>query len=79
MTAVSRQDKASILFLGSQMAIGGAQHLLLEQARWFHQRGYRVAAAFFYDKEGLYDIWRKDLPFPLINLDGWRKEKSLAN
>lgn len=79
MTAAVHQEKPSILFLGSQMATGGAQHLLLEQARWFHQRGHRVVAAYFYDKEGHYEVWREQAPYPLINLNGWRKEKSLVN
>jgi glycosyltransferase involved in cell wall biosynthesis len=58
----------SILFFGTQMAIGGAQKLLLEQARWFHARGHQVTAAFFYDKQGLHQAWQEYLPFPLLTL-----------
>jgi glycosyltransferase involved in cell wall biosynthesis len=63
--------KPAILFLGTQMAVGGAQRMLLLQARWFHQQGYRVFAGFFYDKEGLYDRWKSEQEYPIICLDGW--------
>lgn len=65
----------SILFLGSQMAVGGAQRVLLMQAKWFHERGYRVTAAFFYDKEGLQQQWASEFPFPVIDI-GVRKGNS---
>ena len=58
----------SILFLGTQMAVGGAQKVLLSQAQWFQERGYRVTVAFFYDKEHLKDIWSTQYPFPVIDL-----------
>ena len=58
-----------ILFLGTQMAVGGSQHVLLTLARWFHQHGYRVVAAFIYDRDGLYQRWRSNEPFPVINLE----------
>jgi len=69
----------SILFLGSQMAIGGAQRVLLQQAHWFQSRGYRVVAAFLYDKEGFEAQWREEHDIPLVNLHarkhgaGWLK------
>ena len=53
----------SILFLGTQMTVGGAQKVLLSQAEWFHQRGYPVTVAFFYDKEGLRKRWERTLCF----------------
>ena len=62
--------KLSILLVGTQMALGGAQRLLLDQARWFHAHGHRVAAAFLYDKEGLGPEWQRDLEFPLRTLSG---------
>lgn len=63
-------DKLSpILFLGTQMAVGGSQHVLLTLARWFHQNGYQVVAAFIYDRDGLYQQWRSNEPFPVINLE----------
>jgi glycosyltransferase involved in cell wall biosynthesis len=63
-------DKLSpILFLGTQMAVGGSQHVLLTLARWFHQHEYRVVVAFLYDRDGLYQQWRSTEPFPVINLE----------
>ena len=58
----------SILFLGTQMAVGGAQRVLLTQALWFHERGYLVTVAFLYDKERLQDQWQSEYPFPVIDL-----------
>jgi glycosyltransferase involved in cell wall biosynthesis len=58
----------SILFLGSQMAVGGAQRVLLTQARWFHQQGYRVTVAFFYDKEQLHEKWAAEYPFRILDV-----------
>jgi glycosyltransferase involved in cell wall biosynthesis len=57
-----------ILFFGSQMAIGGAQKLLLDQARWFHTQGHEVTAVFFYDKQGLHGLWQTALPVPLMTM-----------
>jgi glycosyltransferase involved in cell wall biosynthesis len=70
MTDSSIGRDLSILFVGTQMAIGGAQKLLLDQARWFHSRGHRVTAAFFYDKQGLQHTWERGLGFPLLALSG---------
>ena len=50
------------------MAIGGAQKVLLDQARWFHDRGHKVTAVFFYDKQGLQGKWQARLPFPVLTL-----------
>jgi hypothetical protein len=61
-------EKGSILFLGSQMAVGGGQEILFNQANWFHGQGYRVVAAFFYDREKLYSQWRARCEFPLLDL-----------
>ncbi|MBV5323523.1 hypothetical protein JZU51_02020, partial [bacterium] len=36
----------SILLLGTQIATGGAQKVLLDQAHWFYARGYKVTAVF---------------------------------
>jgi glycosyltransferase involved in cell wall biosynthesis len=60
--------KFSILLFGTQMAIGGAQKLLLDQARWFHAQGHAVTAVFFYDKQGLQQLWQQGLGFPLLTL-----------
>ncbi len=62
----------SILFLGTQMAVGGAQRVLLDQARWFHDAGYTVTAAFFYDKENLRARWQAQNPFPIVDLAAHR-------
>ncbi len=62
------RSKLNILFFGTQMAIGGAQRLLLDQARWFHDHGHSVTAVFFYDKQGLQARWEAGLGFPLLTL-----------
>jgi glycosyltransferase involved in cell wall biosynthesis len=62
----------SILFLGSQMTVGGAQRVLFNQAQWFHEKGYAVTAAFFYDKDGLRGKWEAAYPFPVLDLRGRR-------
>jgi len=58
------------------MAVGGAQKVLLQLATWFHQRGYRVMAVFFYDRDNLAAAWQAEYPFPVAALGGWRKEDS---
>ncbi|MFH1681748.1 MAG: glycosyltransferase [Candidatus Eisenbacteria bacterium] len=62
----------SLLFLGSKLAVGGAQKILFTHAEWFHDRGIDVVAAFFYDQEGMHPVVETRFPFPVINLDGWR-------
>jgi glycosyltransferase involved in cell wall biosynthesis len=62
------QKPLSILLLGSQMAVGGAQRVLLDQAQWFHNHGYKVQVAFFYDKETLHQKWQEISAFPIHNL-----------
>lgn len=74
---VAARDKLSpILFLGTQMALAGAQNVLLTQARWFHGKGHHVVVAFFYDKEGLAARWREVHPFPIIDLRAWKADGS---
>jgi glycosyltransferase involved in cell wall biosynthesis len=60
--------KLSILLFGTQMAIGGAQRVLLDQARWFRARGHPVTAVFFYDKEGLHGAWQAGTGLPLLTM-----------
>lgn len=79
MHPVSNSTKPSILLLGSQMATGGAQRVLLDQAQWFHQRGYKVVAAFFHDREGLHTQWQAQATFPIVNLRAWRAGGGLGN
>jgi glycosyltransferase involved in cell wall biosynthesis len=66
----------SILFLGTQMAVGGAQKVLLDQAGWFHARGHRVTAAFFYDRDSLRERWQAEFPFPVFSLSDFHKGRS---
>ncbi len=56
------------------MAVGGAQKLLLEQAAWFQARGHHVTAAFFYDRDGLHEKWKRSYSFPLHNLQAFDKK-----
>src|SRR5688572_25317077 len=64
----------SILLLGSQIATGGAQKILLDQARWFHDHGHKITVVFFYDRDGLLDIWKESLNVPLYNLDVFKRD-----
>jgi L-malate glycosyltransferase len=63
----------SILLFGTQMAVGGAQKVLLDQARWFQARGYQVTAAFFYDRDHLHEKWLDEFPFPIMKLSSFHK------
>lgn len=60
-----------ILFLGTQMALAGAQNVLVNQAAWFYEQGYQVTIVYFYDKQELEHIWRAKYPFTIINLNAW--------
>ncbi len=71
-------DAPRILFLGSQMATGGSQRVLLLLASWFRQRGYSVAVAFLYDKENLLRIWCEQYGLPICNLEFAPPTGSLA-
>lgn len=57
------------------MATGGAQKVLLDQAQWFHARGYKTTAAFFYDRDHLHEKWQSAFPFPIYNLDAIQKKR----
>jgi glycosyltransferase involved in cell wall biosynthesis len=70
------QKPLSILLLGSQMAVGGAQRVLLDQAGWFHDHGHNVIAAFFYDKSNLQSNWQNRYSFPIINLRAFAPDKN---
>ena len=61
----------SILLIGTQMAIGGAQRGLLDQARWFKSQGCDVAVVFFYDKEHLHEKWKQTVDFAIHNLHSY--------
>ena len=69
-------EHLSILLLGTQMATGGAQKVLLDQASWFHQRGHKVFAVFLYDKQGLQSKWQAGSDFPVIDLKAFQINRS---
>ena len=76
---IKKVPQKRLLLVGSQMTTGGAQRALLQLAQCFHDRGYSVIAAFFYDKDGIFEDWQKAYPFELVNLDAWDKhEKKLS-
>ena len=62
-----------IFLVGTQMATGGAQKVLLDQAGWFHAQGHQVTAVFFYDRENLYERWQSEASFQIVNLKAFRK------
>lgn len=64
----------SIVLLGTQMAVGGAQKLLLEQALWFQQHGHKVTVLFFYDRDNLHEKWTRVYPFEIRNLEAFDKK-----
>jgi len=68
-----------ILFFGSQITIGGAQRVLLNQALWFWQHGYSVSVAFYYDKDNLLEDWQKKVPFPIQVIGSYQKGKPIRN
>lgn len=57
-----------ILLVGSQMETGGAQKLLLSQAKWYREHGFEVDVLFLYDKEQLHLDWEERYQFPIMNL-----------
>lgn len=71
------KQQFSILLIGAQMAIGGAQRGLFDQARWFKSYGCRVTVAFFYDKENLYETWSHAVDFPVLNFQAYKRGDSL--
>jgi glycosyltransferase involved in cell wall biosynthesis len=71
------QTPSSILLLGTQIATGGAQKVLLDQAHWFHARGIKVTTAFFYDRDGLHKKWQDVSPFPVVNLSTFQKRQGM--
>ena len=63
----------SILLIGTQMTIGGAQRGLFDQARWFKSQDCKVVVAFFYDKEGFHEKWGRSVDFPVYNLQAYER------
>ena len=68
----------SIVLFGSQITIGGAQRVLLDQAQWFWDQGYDVHAVFFYDKDKLAQEWSARYPFPITVLSSYHRESGLG-
>lgn len=62
-----------MFFVGTQMATGGAQKVLLDQAGWFHAHGHKVTAVFFYDRENLHGRWQSNVAFPIVSLKAFQK------
>jgi glycosyltransferase involved in cell wall biosynthesis/GT2 family glycosyltransferase len=62
-----------VLLVGSKIAVGGAQRILLTQAEWFRDRGHPVVAAFFYDEERLHSRFQSEVSSPVIDLEAWRR------
>ncbi|MCC7117867.1 MAG: glycosyltransferase [Anaerolineales bacterium] len=69
-----KEARLSILLLGTQAATGGAQKVLLDQARWLHARGHRVTVAFFYDRDNLLENWQKNAGFPIYGLSSYHRK-----
>lgn len=61
------------------MATGGAQKVLLDQAGWFHARGYKASAVFFYDRENLHERWQSQSAFPIVNLHAFKKSAGMVS
>ncbi len=53
--------------------------MLLDQATWFQRQGYDVHAAFYYDKDGLLDTWRRQSSFPIHVVGSYQKGQPLKN
>jgi len=68
---INEESPLSILLVGTQMAVGGAQRVLLDQASWFEAHGHHVTAVFFYDKLGLHGRWQAESRFPIYNLEAY--------
>ncbi|MCW5886761.1 MAG: glycosyltransferase [Anaerolineales bacterium] len=65
-------QKPSILLLGTQMEMAGAQRVLFFLAEYLYAQGFAVQVAFFYDKQSLAAKWQSEHPFPVVSLGGWR-------
>ena len=68
----------SVVLFGSQITVGGAQRVLLNQAAWFWDQGCDVQAVFFYDKDGLAQEWSAHYPFPITVLSSYQRGAGLG-
>ena len=82
MDVNNNEKRRKLVLFGSQITVGGAQRVLLDQAQWFMDHGTDVLAVFFYDKDGLLDQWQQTHSFPVRALSQYRrggsKMKNLA-
>ncbi|MBQ6502606.1 MAG: glycosyltransferase [Flexilinea sp.] len=62
-----------VFLFGSQITVGGAQRVLLDQADWFWDQGYDVRAVFFYDKDGVLREWSLQHPYPIAALSVYQR------
>lgn len=74
MDSFPNNKKLSLILLGTQMALGGAQKLLFEHAQWLQQNGHQATVAFFYDRDGLHEKWQADYGIPIHKLSGFHKQ-----
>ena len=70
---LDHQAKKTVVFFGSQITVGGAQRVLLDQAEYFRLLGYNVRAVFFYDKDGLLPAWQAAHAFPITALSTYTR------
>ena len=67
-----------VFLFGSQITVGGAQRVLLDQADWFWDRGCDVRAVFFYDKDGSLREWSLQHPYPIAALSVYQRGAGLG-
>ena len=73
----NEKEPFSILLIGTQMELGGAQRGLFDQARWFKSHGCKITVAFFYDKKGLHENWSRGADFPVHDLQAYERGSSV--
>ncbi|HET59818.1 MAG TPA: glycosyltransferase [Chloroflexi bacterium] len=66
-----------LLLLVTQLERAGAQKVALMQARYFHQRGYKVTLCFFYDKYSLMEELSQQEAFSIVDLEAKSPQGSL--
>jgi glycosyltransferase involved in cell wall biosynthesis len=77
MDSTLQDKKLSIILLGTQMTLGGAQKLLFEHAHWFLENGHSVTAVSFYNRDGLHQEWEKSYAVPVQSLSSFNKKAGL--
>lgn len=69
--------RLKIFLLGTNITTGGAQKVLLDLAKWFFNQGIDVTAAFFYDRDNLYEEWKSQNSFPIICFNAWSNSDNI--